>query len=144
MDLAENLIKANEGLRLKLYKCTSNKQTIGYGYNIEDNGISLYVAELLLALSLEECERDLKKFSFWKRLSSIRKAVLSDMRYQLGNSGLSKFKKMIKALEAEDYQLAAVELLDSDYAKQTPRRAKRNAYMLKRGKIHDDLFQITQ
>ena len=46
------------------------------------------------------------------------------MCYQLGISGFSKFKKTIYLLETEQYEEASVEMLDSLWAKQTPRRAK--------------------
>lgn len=135
-DLAEKLIKKNEGLRLKPYKCTAGKLTIGYGHNIEDNGISLYVAEVILALDLEACENDLKNFPFWYELSDERRAVLMDMRFQLGLTKFMRFKKMLAALVVGDFETAATELLDSDYAKQTPTRAKANARMM-RGKRED-------
>lgn len=50
--------------------------------------------------------------------------VVKEMVFQLGLNGVLKFKKMRKALEAEDFELAAKEMLDSKWAKQTPSRAK--------------------
>ncbi len=47
------------------------------------------------------------------------------MVFQLGETGVSKFKNMLKALkEGPDYQTAAIEMLDSRWAKQTPNRAE--------------------
>ena len=46
-DLKEMLIK-NEGMELKVYRCTSGKLTCGVGRNLSDNGISLDEAELML------------------------------------------------------------------------------------------------
>lgn len=37
--LEKDLIR-DEGLRLKPYHCTAGKLTIGYGRNLDDNGIS--------------------------------------------------------------------------------------------------------
>ena len=51
--------------------------------------------------------------------------ILFNMTYQLGARGFVNFKKMIKALEKQDYKTAAKEGLDSLWAKQTPNRAKR-------------------
>ena len=48
------------------------------------------------------------------------------MVFQLGKTGVSKFRNMWKAL-AEDppsYHEASVQMLDSRWAKQTPNRAK--------------------
>ena len=41
-------IKKSEGLRLKPYKCPAGKTSIGWGRNLEDNGISKEEAEFLL------------------------------------------------------------------------------------------------
>ena len=57
--------------------------------------------------------------------------VMLDMAYQMGVGGLLKFEKMLAAIACEDYETAADELLDSNYARQTPNRAKRNAYLLR-------------
>ena len=45
------------------------------------------------------------------------------MVYQLGLNGVSKCKKMLKALEREEYNKESAEMLDSLWAKQTPNRA---------------------
>ena len=46
------------------------------------------------------------------------------MIFQMGFTGVSKFKNMIKALQNHDYKQASIEMLDSRWAKQTPNRAK--------------------
>ena len=46
------------------------------------------------------------------------------MVFQLGKTGVSKFKNMWKALSALEYSTAASEMLDSRWAKQTPNRAQ--------------------
>ena len=52
------------------------------------------------------------------------KDVVTNMCYQLGVSGFSRFKKTIYLLETEQYHEASIEMLDSLWAKQTPNRAK--------------------
>ena len=42
----------------------------------------------------------------------------------MGVSGVSKFKKALHAMQMFQWKLAADELLDSRWAKQTPNRAK--------------------
>ena len=49
-------------------------------------------------------------------LSSNRKAVVVDMTQNLGQPKLKQFKKFIAALEKKDYEKAAYEALDSNYA----------------------------
>ena len=46
------------------------------------------------------------------------------MCYQLGVTGVSKFKKTIAYLQNKQWEEASVEMLDSLWARQTPNRAK--------------------
>ena len=52
--------------------------------------------------------------------------IIIEMVFQLGKTGVSKFRNMWKALEQDppQYSVAASEMLDSRWAKQTPNRAK--------------------
>jgi len=47
------------------------------------------------------------------------------MAFQLGQRGLSKFKNMNSAIERKEWVEAAVEMMDSRWAGQTPNRATR-------------------
>lgn len=67
------------------------------------------------------------------KLSDNRKVVLVSMVFQMGGSGVSKFKNMLKALDNHNYGIASEEMLDSRWAKQTPSRAKRLSIMMKEG-----------
>lgn len=134
MTSARELIQANEGCKLHPYQCTEGKLTIGYGRNLEAKGITQLEADLMLDMDLEECERDLRTFDFWDSLNRTRKAVLTDMRYQLGMAGLKQFKKMLAAINRGQYGVAAIGLLDSRYAIQTPNRAKYNAQLMRHGR----------
>jgi len=119
-----SLIKKHEGYRDKLYQCTAGKQTIGYGRNIEDNGISKDEANLMLANDIKECEKTLNyNLPFFKDLSEVRHAVLVNMMFNLGWPRLSKFKKMIAAIESKDFDRASAEMLDSKWARQVGNRA---------------------
>jgi lysozyme len=139
----------HEGLKLKPYKCTAGKWTIGVGRCYETNpftaeelkaigdwehGITKNAALTLLRNDIASCKKQLlAKFPFYKNLDKERQYALLDMCFQLGIKGLSKFKKMIKALENNNYEQASSECLNSDYAKQTPARAKRIANLIKTG-----------
>ena len=57
------------------------------------------------------------------------------MVFQLGMGGVSKFKKMWKALKQNNYQIASEEMLDSRWAKQTPKRAEELSNVMKSCKI---------
>ncbi|MAI64813.1 MAG: glycoside hydrolase [Alteromonas sp.] len=117
-------IKRHEGLKLKPYKCTAGKLTIGYGRNLEDRGIDKDEAEQMLLRDMCEVEEQLFDKGLLDGLNDARKAVLINMGFQLGITGLLKFKRMLSALANHEYELAAKEMLDSRWAKQTPGRAK--------------------
>jgi lysozyme len=120
---AEGKVLLNNGNH-KLYTCPAGKTTIGYGYNIESNGLSDDLALILLNVELS-ASRDIlsHNVSYWNYLSDVRKSVLIDMCYNMGWPTLSKFKKMFAALEDEDYQEAANQMKDSKWYKDVGQRA---------------------
>lgn len=125
-DLKEMLIK-NEGMELKIYRCGSQKLTIGAGRNIEDNGISIDEAELMLKNDMDSVFADLdRNIPFWQSMPYNVRLVLADMCFNLGINRLLKFTKMLEAMEERDFELAGEELLDSTYAVQVKKRADRN------------------
>jgi len=127
MDLNQQ-IKSDEGLRLKPYKCTAGKLTIGYGYNLE-NGIPQNFADMLFDLSIQSATRDAVSIisDYDLKPSWQLRDILIQMCFQLGGQGVRGFKKMLTALEKSDYVTAAKEMLDSDWHKQTPKRCERLA-----------------
>ena len=67
----------------------------------------------------------------WDQLPTDIRVALSNMAYQLGASGVMRFRKMVAAFKAGDFAEAAREALDSKWAKQdTPNRAKRVAALI--------------
>jgi len=57
-------------------------------------------------------------------IDEVAEEIIIEMIFQLGKTGVSKFRNMWKALSALDYSTAASEMLDSRWAKQTPNRAQ--------------------
>ena len=131
--IASELIKKHEGLILKPYKCSAGKLTIGYGRNIEDNGITLSEAEQMLNNDIQNCYAECIKLKCWNALNEARQAVLLDMCFNLGISRLKNFKKMLAALERGEYKTAATEMLDSNWAKQVKGRATELSEIMKKG-----------
>lgn len=124
-------IKKHEGLRLKVYKDTVGVSTVGYGHNIEDNGISQAVADLMLKEDVEIAVADCHKlFKNYDRYSARQKAAVISMSFNLGYSRLSKFKKMIAAMNKGNYKEAARQALASKWAGQVHGRATEIAYYL--------------
>ena len=129
------LIKKHEGLRLRPYKCTAGKLTIGYGRNLDDNGISEVEAEQMLHNDIQNCYAACLKFPFWNELNAARQAVLIDMCFNLGITKMKQFKKMLAALEIGAYYRAAHEMLDSHWARQVTSRATELAEIMEKGEI---------
>lgn len=114
----------HEGIRLKPYRCSADKLTIGIGRNIEDVGISEEEAFYLLANDIkkvvEQCQRNFKWFD---GLSDLRKEAIVNLVFNMGFSKFLQFKKTIKHIENEEFELAGAELLNSRYAQQVGQRA---------------------
>ena len=120
-----NQIKKHEGFRSSVYQCTEGYDTIGYGFAVKDLELTEQMAEKILIRKIAELESKIsKKFEWYHTSPQEAKEVVINMCYQLGLSGFSKFKKTIYLLETEQYDEASIEMLDSLWAKQTPRRAK--------------------
>ena len=118
-------IKRHEGFEPRVYKCTEGVDTIGYGFAIKDLHLDEDIAELILMRKIQKLlERIIVAFSWFENSPEEVKFVVTNMCYQLGVRGFSKFKQTIYYLETEQYEEASLEMLDSLWAKQTPNRAK--------------------
>ena len=125
LDLLE-AVKLSEGFRDRVYKDTLGIDTIGYGFAIKDLVLDEDIAEMILRRKLDNLiDRVNKRFKFVKDLPHAAQDVMYEMCYQLGVTGVSKFKKTLAYLENFEYRMASKEMLDSRWARQTPNRAKR-------------------
>lgn len=114
----------HEGLKLKPYKCTAGKLTIGVGRNIEDIGITEGEARALLDNDILRVAQELDNgLPWWRDLSDVRQRVLLDMAFNLGTPTLMKFKNTLGLIEAGDFVGASEEMLRSRWAEQVGQRA---------------------
>lgn len=124
IETLEDTLIRHEGLRLTPYRCTAGKLTIGIGRNLDDVGISEAEARLMLRNDIVNAEAELRRaFSWFDRLSPLRQQVLVNMAFNIGLPRLKGFRNMLAALERGDYNRAAVEMLDSRWARQVKSRA---------------------
>lgn len=115
--LRESLI-LNEGLKQYVYTCPKGYQTIGVGRNLETKGLSK--AEIFYLLENDILDAKLYLLDIFKdfhSLSEARQNVLIEMVFNLGNGGFKKFKKLIEAIKAKDFELASEEMLNSKWHK---------------------------
>ena len=139
-----NQLRRHEGLRLDPYKCSEGYLTIGYGRNIETNGISEAEAEFMLLNDLLACESELKNEGWYNQLDEVRRAVILNMAFNLGKPTLLKFKKFIGALSDDDYETASKEMVTgsdgvspSKWASQVGSRAYELADQMRTGQWKD-------
>lgn len=134
-------LKLHEGVKLKAYKCTADKTTIGVGRNLDDLGITEEEADYLLANDISRVKVALSREIPWMAdLNDVRQRVLLDMAFNLGISGLMQFKKTLKAIQDKDFERAGRMMLDSKWATQVGKRADRLSVMMNIGKDPKDLW----
>ena len=117
-------IGVNEGFRSKPYQCSEGVWTIGHGLTWLTEEESLHIltgriSQLHLKL--------LDDLDWYKDMPPEIQGILIEMVYQIGYSGVMKFKKMIANMIDKDWKGAATEMLDSLWARQTSNRANRLA-----------------
>ena len=131
--LAEQL-RRHEGLRLKPYKCPSGKLTIGYGRNLVDRGISKQEAEMLLINEIKDIKARLTLVLKWfSDLDPIRQDCLVNMAYNMGVSGLLRWKKTLEDIKERRYKDASQKMRESLWAGQVGKRALELADQLEKG-----------
>lgn len=139
----------HEGCVLEPYRDHLGFWTIGVGRCFEKNpftneelkvvgdykhGITKNAAYMLLRNDINRLLPQLEqKIPFWNQLNSDRQYAMLDMAFQNGLNGLLKFKKMIAAMGVGNWKEAKAQCLDSNYARQTPKRANRIANCIEKG-----------
>lgn len=121
-------------MRLRPYKDSVGKLTIGVGRNLDDVGISLEEADLLLANDIKAATVALEaNFPWTMDLDDVRKGAMLNMTFNMGIRGLSGFKDFLAKMEAKDFRGAAGAMLDSLWAKQVGARATRLSIQIEGG-----------
>lgn len=114
-ELAMAFVKAEETLRLKAYKCPKGVWTIGWGHTggvKEGDTCTKAQADAWIRSDLQSAQTALAKYINVSVSESQFIALLS-LAYNLGAQGVvDKCPKMLRALNAKDYDGAAEELLD--------------------------------
>jgi len=132
MNLIES-IKKHEGYVGVVYKDSLGIDTIGYGFAIKDLELDADICDIILERKLKDLEHRIKlKFDWYKYMPQEIKDIVTEMCYQLGVTGFSKFKKTIAYLQNKEWKNASIEMLDSRWAKQTPNRAKEMSNRVKK------------
>ena len=128
-------IRDHEGFRLEPYTDSEGILTVGYGRNLESVSFTRAEVELMFETDFRRAEQGAENFSFYENLNKARKGVVVEMIFQMGATGVGKFIKFRAACIEGNWVRAAEEMLDSKWAKQTPRRARELAGIFERGYV---------
>ena len=121
-------IAENEGFCTKVYKCSEGVDTFGHGLTFITEEESLHIltgriSQLHLKL--------LDKLDWYKDCPPGVQGVIIEMCFQIGFSGVLKFKRMIANIINGDWNAAADEMKDSLWYRQTPGRCERLATIVR-------------
>lgn len=140
------ILNFEEGYRPKPYVDTEGYPTVGTGIKIGPKGanISYYtftvpknVADVWLQSMVDEKTAAMRKnndiFLALAKCNPARADILYSMAYQMGVQGLGYFKTTLTHIKNENFDAAATAMLNSMWAKQTPKRAQRHADVMRQG-----------
>jgi len=137
MNDLERKIHDHEGFSSVAYPDHLGNITIGFGRNIDSKtgrGITKDEALYLMRNDIKICRKSLVNFTWFRHLDIVRQDVLVELMYNIGYHRFMTFKKMIAALEINDFNKASVELLDSKWRTDVGKnRSSDMAFRLKYG-----------
>jgi lysozyme len=130
-------LKRDEGEVLHAYQDHLGYWTIGIGILIDQRKggeLRPEESEFIFRNRLKLFDAELSRRLPWiSRLDPARRGVLLNMCFQMGITGLLGFKNTLALVEAGKYQDAAVNMLKSKWAGQTPARANRLSLQMASG-----------
>lgn len=130
-------LKRDEGVVAHGYYDSLGYLTIGVGRLIDRRkGGRLYPDEIdhLLNNDIDRKLLELRANLPWvSELDEVRQRALANMAFQLGVAGLLGFVTTLRLIKEKKFNEAAVQMLKSAWAGQTPERAKRMAKMIDLG-----------
>lgn len=125
-------IQKNEGYRSKPYNDLFHNKTIGYGHLIKqsekfllkDSQSEKYLNQLFIR-DLNTAIKNFIKHYNTDKISNKVQEVIIEMIFQLGIKNMLGFNKFNEHIKKNQLFMAALEMIDSRWYKQTPRRVNR-------------------
>ncbi len=133
LDSLKKQLIEDEGVRLKVYKDSLGYPTVGVGHFVRPADM-LHVGDTItqeqcgiffdydLARTVVACKRELDG---WEQFPGEVQEILANMAYNLGVTGLLKFKRTLSLIRSQAYHEAADALVASLWYRQVGNRAKR-------------------
>lgn len=140
------ILNFEEGFRARPYVDSEGYPTVGTGFLIGPKGaaitnytfsLSKNVSDVWLQELVETKKAEMKAspavYAALKNCNPARSDVLISMAYQLGTQGLAGFKNTLQMIAVGNFTGAAAGMMNSLWAKQTPKRALRHADVMRTG-----------
>ena len=126
-------LRRDESVRDTMYRDELGNATVGVGHNLS-TPLSARAIQMILEddVSAKKIEMD-ASLPWAASLDDARYGALLNLSFNMGVGGLLGFPRMLRAIQAQDWDVAARELLDSRYARQVGDRATRLAAQLQTG-----------
>lgn len=144
----------DEGERLKAYRDTKGKWTIGIGRNLDDvgtvpltrtkadvlaNGVNQAEIDQLFTYDINRTANDLDShLPWWRKLDPVRQRVMLNMCFNMGIGnaahGLCSFVNTLGMVQCGEYSRAADAMVVSKWEKDVGVRAHRLANMMRDGR----------
>lgn len=132
--MLEQMLRRDEGERLRIYTDTLGHPTIGVGRALDTQGITSAEADYLLLGDIYRVQAEAgKNFPWAGGLSPERMTVLLSMLFQLGLPKVMEFHEFLSAMEHQNWSRAAEEMRKSKWHAQTPIRNERLATQMETG-----------
>lgn len=129
----------DEGEILYAYPDSLGYTTIGVGRLIDrrrGGGITQQESRFLLRNDVERVMAELDvRLPWWRELDDVRQRVIANMAFNLGVSGLLKWRNTLAAVRNGEYGVAADMMLASKWASQVGARAFRLAEAMRKGVV---------
>ena len=136
MEKLQEELTLDEGCVNKVYLDHLGYATLGIGHLIlkTDPEHGQEVGTAVSEERIKECfEKDIenvftdldRNLAWWRELPEDLTLVMANMSFNLGITRLLKFKNFLAAMSVKDWDKAAVEMMDSRWAKQVGSRAIR-------------------
>ena len=136
MEKLREELEADEGVKYEVYNDHLGYATFGIGHLILDSdpeqgsSVGTPVSESRVAEAFEsdivqvlsDCETLYPDF---ESLPEDAQRIIANMMFNMGRPRLSKFKGMKRGVDAQDWNAAADEMVDSNWYKQVTNRADR-------------------
>lgn len=131
---SETQLERDEGYRQHPYRDSKGILTIGIGFNLEADGLSLDESRLVLKYRLWKRYLALITALPWvKYLDDARQGVLLNMAYNMGVTDVLTFRTLLPLIQAGQWDKAADDMASTEWHKEVGARAVRLEQQMRTG-----------